>query len=197
MKILAFVDTHGNNAALDNIIIKSKEADILICAGDLTSWGSDIKKILEKLKTAGKPMLVIAGNHEIDEELKKVCESFGYIAYIDKGSYEFEDYIFLGYGGGGFSTRDQRFEQLAKQFAKHITKEKKVILITHAPPYGTKLDDMGSIGHRGCKSIMDFIEKHQPILSISGHLHETAGRKQMIGKTLAINPGPLGKLIKI
>lgn len=204
MKILAFTDAHGDMSAFDQIIIKAKDADLIVCAGDLTSWGSEINKILEKLKKAMKPMLVIAGNHETDEELKKACAAFDYVICIDnqnyKGeiiTYEFENYVFLGYGGGGFSTKDQKFEQLTNQFAKHIKKDKKLILVTHAPPYGTRLDDMAAIGHRGSQSIMGFIEKYQPILSISGHLHETAERKQMIGKTLAINPGAFGKIIKI
>ena len=75
-------------------------------------------------------------------------------------------------------------------------KGKKVILITHGPPHGTKLDFL-SMGHVGSKSYRNWIKKEQPILALSGHLHETFGKKDKIGKTLVINVGPEGMVFKV
>ena len=73
---------------------------------------------------------------------------------------------------------------------------KKVILVTHAPPYQTRLDKIGD-SFVGNRSIRNFIESNNPMLAISGHFHENSGKDDRIGKTVVINPGPFGKLIRI
>jgi Icc-related predicted phosphoesterase len=40
----------------------------------------------------------------------------------------------------------------------------------------------------GSTAVRRLIEKHQPLLAIHGHIHESGGER-MIGKTLCINPG--------
>jgi uncharacterized protein len=71
----------------------------------------------------------------------------------------------------------------------------------HAPPFGSNLDDapaldenlkpiMGGRALRpvGSRAVREAIGKHQPLLSLHGHIHEGKGT-QRLGKTLAINPG--------
>lgn len=196
MKILAFADQHGDKAAIKKVLERAKEADLLVCAGDISEWGQNEREILKELQKAGKPMLLIPGNHELEEELKEIAKEFDYVIYLHKGSYKFGEYVFFGYGGGGFAHENKEFERIAKQFQKTIPENAKVILITHGPPYGTELDYIHD-RHTGCKSITKFIETVKPILSISGHLHESFGIKQVVGKTLVINPGPQGKMLII
>jgi len=52
-------------------------------------------------------------------------------------------------------------------------------------------------GHVGCKSIREFIEENNILLSVCGHIHETFGGANHIGRTLVVNPGPLGRIIEI
>jgi Icc-related predicted phosphoesterase len=40
----------------------------------------------------------------------------------------------------------------------------------------------------GSRAVRKFLEEHQPILSLHGHIHESRGAVR-IGRTLAINPG--------
>ena len=40
----------------------------------------------------------------------------------------------------------------------------------------------------GSTAVRDAIVKHQPLLSVHGHIHESRGVKKM-NRTLAINPG--------
>jgi Icc-related predicted phosphoesterase len=40
----------------------------------------------------------------------------------------------------------------------------------------------------GSTAVRDSIMKHQPMLSVHGHIHESRGIKKM-GRTLALNPG--------
>ncbi len=197
MKILAFTDTHGTKRYFDILLKKSKEADLIVCAGDISDWGEGIDKELRLFEKLEKPLLIIPGNHEGDNALRRGCKKYGFCYYIHKASYEVEDYVFFGFGDGGFSLQDSEFEKIAEKFKKTLSKDKKVILVTHGPPYGTKLDLLPQMGHRGCKSFTKFIKEVKPLLHICGHLHENNGKRDIMAATAIINPGPKGQLLKI
>ncbi|MFH1641799.1 MAG: metallophosphoesterase [Nanoarchaeota archaeon] len=196
MKILAFVDMHESKKAFEKIKKLSKKADLIVCAGDLTIFENKYDILLDKLNKLKKPVLIIHGNHEDENDLEVLSSLFENITCIHEKSHAIEDYLFLGYGGGGFATIDTRFDKIAKKFEKSIKKYKKVILVTHAPPYKTKIDDIAG-EPCGNKNIKKFILKNKPDLVISGHLHENAGKEDRIGKTLIVNPGPYGKILEI
>jgi Icc-related predicted phosphoesterase len=40
----------------------------------------------------------------------------------------------------------------------------------------------------GCTAVREAIEKHQPMLGLHGHIHESRGTTRL-GRTLCINPG--------
>ncbi|MBR9691714.1 hypothetical protein GOV06_02915 [Candidatus Woesearchaeota archaeon] len=197
MKILAFVDLHGNKAALRKVIERAKKKDIelVVCAGDFTIFGEAQEFIMSKLNKIGKPVLFVHGNHEDDDELRKDCKKFENCKFIHKSAFRWENYLFIGWGGGGFSFRDRGFEKETKRFKNMIKKEDKVVLITHAPPYNTKIDKIYG-EHAGCKSIRKFIEKVKLVLAISGHLHPCVGEDKIKGIRI-INPGYKGKVLVI
>jgi Icc-related predicted phosphoesterase len=71
----------------------------------------------------------------------------------------------------------------------------------HAPPYGTGLDEAPALDENmrpmhggavmkpvGSTAVRDAILKHQPMLSVHGHIHESRAIKRL-GRTMAINPG--------
>ena len=68
-------------------------------------------------------------------------------------------------------------------------------MITHIPPFGTKLDNLGVF--TGSKGIRKVIEESQPDFCLCGHIHETAGLKDLIGKTKIINVGKEGTIINL
>ncbi|MBI2662967.1 metallophosphoesterase [Candidatus Woesearchaeota archaeon] len=194
MKILVFTDSHGNKSSIKRIIEKSKEVDIVVCAGDLSNFSIDLDVVLNQLKAIKKPLLIIHGNHEMGSELKKLCKKYGFI-YIHKGIYRVDNYSFIGFGGGGFSKIDLEFEN----WSKNIKKEKNeiIVLVTHAPVYNTKLDFLKGIGHAGNLSIRKFINRINPKLVICGHFHENFGVVDKINQTKIINPGNEGKVLFI
>jgi Icc-related predicted phosphoesterase len=198
MKILAFVDTHGSMAALKKIIstAKKEKIDYLVCAGDVTIFGEALQQILAKLDEIGLPVLIIHGNHEDERSLRKLCEKTRNIKFIHKTTVQTDGVAFMGYGGGGFSATDGDFETWSKAEMEKISEEKKVVLVTHAPPYGTKLDIILD-QPAGNKSIRQFIKLYQPKLVICGHLHENAGMKDRLDKTVMINPGPWGAILEV
>jgi putative phosphoesterase len=198
MKILAFVDMHGSLTAMKKIEKQAPKADLIVCAGDFTIFGQNIDYFLKKFNAFNKPFLVIPGNHEDEDELEKLCSKYKNVNHLHARGYKEGEYFFLGYGGGGFSMKDKAFEKLSKQFEKEIKEldNPKTILITHAPPYKTKIDKIMD-EPCGNKSIKNFMKKVQLHLVISGHLHENAGKEDKLGKTRIINPGPYGKLITL
>ena len=197
MKILTFVDLHGNKKALDKIISrgKKKDIDLLVCAGDFTIFEEAQDMIMTKLDKVGKPVLFVHGNHEDASEVRKSCKKTKNCKFIHKSAFRFENYLFLGWGGGGFSFRDRGFEKEVKRFRNMIKKDDMVVLVSHAPPFKTKIDDIFG-EHAGNKSLRKFIEKVKPVLAVSGHLHECVGEDK-IGKTKVINPGYKGKVVTL
>ena len=71
----------------------------------------------------------------------------------------------------------------------------------HPPPFGTSLDEAPALDenlkplhggralrHVGSTAVREAIDKHQPMLSLHGHIHEGPGITR-IRKTLASNQG--------
>ncbi len=198
MKLLAFTDTHISKPALNKIKDKAikYKPDLMICCGDLSFFSSGLNEVAKFLNNLNIKTLVIPGNHESPEEIKEICTKNKNLINLHKGLYDYNDYQFFGWGTGGFSFIEEEFDNLAKQFKKKYDKKKKLIFITHAPIYNTKLDEL-SFGHRGCKSTRKFIEEVQPVLTLCGHFHENFKKQDKIKKTLIINPGPDGTIIEL
>ncbi len=198
MRILAFGDLHGDRKSLKRLLAKvTDDVDIIICVGDIGDWGENEEKIIEKFEKFEKPFLIIPGNHEDTSGLSRIAEQFEFVAFIHKGCYQIDKYLFFGYGGGGFANENKDFEKVAKRFAKTIKKNEIVISFTHGPPANTKLDYIPGFGHVGCNSIRKFILEVKPLLHLCGHIHQTFREKEVLGKTLIINPGPEGMKLDI
>jgi uncharacterized protein len=100
--------------------------------------------------------------------------------------------------------REAPEDELARKIedvAQHVPDMGRAIFNFHAPPYGTGLDDAPALDKTlrpihggavmkavGSVAVRDSISKHQPLLSVHGHIHESRGIRKM-GRTLAINPG--------
>ena len=100
--------------------------------------------------------------------------------------------------------REESEEQLAKRIeamAAKVPDPARAIFNLHCPPYRSGLDEAPAIdadlkllhGGRalrpvGSTAVREAIERHQPLISLHGHIHESKGAVK-IGKTLSINPG--------
>ncbi len=84
---------------------------------------------------------------------------------------------------------------------EHASDPATTILNFHAPPYGSKLDNAPALnddltyksggqalGPVGSTSVLEAVQRFQPVLSLHGHIHESKGAAR-IGTTLALNPG--------
>ncbi|MBW3001645.1 metallophosphoesterase family protein [Candidatus Woesearchaeota archaeon] len=210
MKILAFADLHSKHGSPEYVdfytslkyikklkkLAKKEKPDVILFAGDASLFENHLEELMEKISKIGKNILVIQGNHETAAVMRKICAFHDNLKFIHKKTAKIGDYTFVGFSGEGFLRTDKEMEKFLKKIKPKI-KGKKVVLITHAPPYNTKLDKIGK-EHCGNNTITKFIKSNKNIiLGICGHIHETAGKKDKINNATIINPGPLGVIIEI
>jgi Icc-related predicted phosphoesterase len=193
MRLLCFSDIHGNIKALNSIVGYSKNADLILCAGDFTEFGRRMKWILKMLNASKARVLIIPGNHEEPKTLEIACKGFKNLTYFHKKYEIINNILFIGYGTGGFSIRDSEFAKFARELKSALEKHRKLfkVLMTHAPPYDSGIDFIDDAERipLGNKDIRSFLLRNKIDVCISGHFHETAGIIDYVGKTIVINPG--------
>jgi len=199
MKFLAFGDSHGDIDAHEILLAKAldEKLDVIVCIGDFTVFGMHMNSLLKRLNeitiAAGTKLLMIHGNHESEAALKKEVAKYPDIIWLHEKTYKLGAFEFVGFGGGGFHDHEPDFVTFTKTFQPHS----KQILLTHQPPINTTLDEVSTDWHVGNQDFREFIENHQPIIALSGHIHETFGFQDLIRDSLLLNPGPIGQIIEI
>lgn len=201
MKLVVFNDLHGSLISFRKVaaLVKKSKPDAILCLGDFTIFEQNIEGILSKINSLSAPVYLIHGNHEDERVVRRLCKNYPNITFIHKRIVKLGDVKLVGYGGGGFYghgklKRDKEFDSWISN--KHISKRS--ILLTHAPPAHTTLDLVDYFDeHVGCPSFTSFIKKHKPLYAFSGHIHESFGQTQKLGKTILYNVGPKGKLFTI
>ena len=191
MRVLIFSDIHNDLRRLEGLV--QTPADLYISAGDLVSWERGLPDCGRVLEPLGDRLWVMPGNHETASQIVSFCEQFGFRNFHGK-SFETSGHHFAGLGYSNptpFNTPGEYSEdELTAQLAK-FTSLKPLVLVCHAPPLDTPLDDGGG-GHFGSLAVRSFIEENAPEHFFCGHIHEAAGRETRIGKTLARNVGKQG-----
>jgi len=196
MKIVAIPDLHGSTSGLDKVGADLAEADIVILAGDLTNFGreSDARIIIDTVKNYNQNIYAVQGNCDYPE-VHAYLEREG--LSLHRRSFVINGVAFLGVGGslvcpGNTPTEfsEEEFERFLDEASSGLQDDIPKILISHQPPINTKVDQVQSGDHVGSSSVREFIEKLQPLVCISGHIHESVGIDE-IGATKLVNPGPL------
>jgi Icc-related predicted phosphoesterase len=160
-----------------------------------------------KLKGGNIPCILNGGNDdiwEIDDVIdQSPCVTFGEGKALDLGGFSL---ISMGWTNPTpwDTFREAPEDELAAKIeaiAAQVPDMERTIFNFHAPPYGTGLDEAPALDASlrpthggavmkpvGSTAVRDAIRKHQPLLSVHGHIHESRGIKRM-GRTMAINPG--------
>jgi len=194
VRILAFADIHRNAWALARIVKRKDEIDYFVCAGDLTHYNHGLDEMMRILRPLGEKLIIIPGNNEKPAEVEELAARYGF-SYIDGRKLELEGYTFVGLGGSPitpFNTPYEWREEFAEGVLAKFKKERNVVLVSHAPPASTKLDQTWDGRHVGSKAVRAFIEEGDVVLVICGHVHEAAGVEEVIGKARCLNPGREG-----
>jgi Icc-related predicted phosphoesterase len=142
---------------------------------------------------------VLPGNHESAEAIADFCAAYGFQTLhertIEVGSYHVAG---LGYSNPTpFNTPGEYSELELERRLQPFADLKPLVLICHAPPYGTALDQVWKGQHAGSTAVRDFIEKYQPEYFFCGHIHEAEGVASKLGKTRAVNAGKKGYLLEL
>lgn len=198
MKLLIISDGHGDLEKLKRIKPVADGVDAIIFGGDFAAF----KKIetgapfLNELLKIHKNIFAVLGNCDAPEFEKKLKDAGVSITGEVKN---FEGLIFAGSGGGSKFTGTTPYERTDEELVKdltdafekaNITEAGNLVLVCHNPPHGAKVDKVAPMVHVGSKGITAFIEKHKPLLVVSGHIHESFAVDK-IGETVLVNPGAL------
>lgn len=206
MRIVAFGDIHMAAPACRNIP-GAGDADLLIATGDLTNFGhvAQARTVVEELQRINPRLLGVIGN----------LDHFAINGYLDQLDINLhgqarlvgEEVYLLGVGGSNitpFATpteyseeeladilmrgHQQMLEMRARQDQQAFTPA--TILVSHAPPSNTGVDRLTNGRHVGSTAVRSYIERYQPALCLTGHIHEARGEDQL-GITRIVNPGML------
>ena len=197
MRLLIFSDIHNDWKTLEDLL--RVEADFYVAAGDQVTWARGIERCGEILRARGDKVYVLPGNHESAEQVAGMCARHGlhdfHGRHFQAGRWHVAG---LGYSNPTpFNTPGEYSEpQIADRLARFAELDP-LVLICHAPPYGTPLDLIRPGLHAGSRSIAEFIERRQPAWFICGHIHEAEGVSVEIGRTRARNVGKQGYLLEL
>ncbi len=196
MKILAFTDFHGNQEAYQAAkrLIANEEPDFVLVAGDIINYDANqARKFLAELASAGRAVYFVPGNMDS-------AELGGWPGTENvrgiHGRYEsLEGISLIGLGGsphGPFRTVFEYSEEEATRLLDTAAKDYqggRLILVSHCPAKDTRIDLVSSGDHVGSMSVRKFVEKTQPVLVVSGHVHEAQGIDNL-GLTTLVNTAP-------
>lgn len=197
MKILAAADFHGASNSEHNLSkFLERGYDCLVLIGDLTQFGPPevAQSLLERAKAAGVPTFAVPGNCD-PKQVLQVLDKYG--VNLHGKCEKLGDIAFSGLGGSNLTPFNTPFELTEVEIQEElaalpICEGKQWLLVTHAPPFETKLDCILAGIHVGSKSIRQYIEQKQPTVHLCAHVHEARGIDEL-GQTLMINPGPICK----
>ena len=197
LRILAVADFHGQPDASNKLLkLLERGYDCLLIIGDITNFGplSAAEDLLGRVKAVGIPTLAVPGNCD-PKQILEVLDKYG--VNLHGKSVELDDVLFVGFGGSNLTPFSTPFEFQETEIQEELNKltcvsGKRIVLVTHAPPFDTRGDLTASGLHVGSKSIRQFIAEKQPLVSVCGHVHE-ARSIDKIGDTLVVNPGQITK----
>jgi Icc-related predicted phosphoesterase len=161
----------------------------------------------DKLRGTGVRLFVCPGNDD-EMEVDDVIRRSDFVELGEGKMVEIDGWTMISTGWSNHTPwnthREETEERLGERIeamAKQVPDASRAIFNLHCPPYKSGLDEAPAIdadlkllhGGRalrpvGSTAVRSTIEKHQPLLSLHGHIHESKGAIK-IGKTLSINPG--------
>ncbi len=192
--------THGDPAAVERLF---REAMVT----SLESW---LELAGERLAGSGIRLFVMLGNDDLPELAEVIAASDAAVdpeeQVIDLG----EEITLASHGWANptpwASPRElpeAELEQRLEALIGRVPDPSRSVFNLHVPPAGTPIDQAplldenlkpvvrgGAVqmGPAGSTAVRHVIERHQPLVALHGHIHESRGIVK-IGRTVCINPG--------
>src|SRR5216684_4298657 len=200
-RVFFATDLHGSEMCWRKFLNAAKfyDADILICGGDMTG-----RAMIPIVEENGHYTVTIAAEMEVDD----VVRESDMVELGEGRMVEIDGFTMISTGWSNHTPwnthREEAEEKLGERIeamARNVGDFSHAIFNLHCPPFRSGLDEAPAIdadlkllhGGRalrpvGSTAVRQIIDKHQPLLSLHGHIHESKGAVKL-GKTLAINPG--------
>jgi Icc-related predicted phosphoesterase len=176
----------------------------------LSSVKSWMEVAAEKLKGTNVTCYMMPGNDD-PPQVAEILSAAEAVINVDERCVQLDEHhemISLGYSNHTpWNTERELDEDQLMSKMEAMTPSVKapnnLVVNFHAPPYASQLDSAPEVQadfqiHTqmgqpilvpvGSKAVRAYIEKHQPLLGLHGHVHESDGMAR-IGRTLCINPG--------
>ena len=189
---------------LDEDADKRKETFQQVMLDGVRRW---MNMASEKLRGSGVRIFVCPGNDD-EMEVDDVVRESDMVELGEGRIVDIDGFRMISTGWSNHTPwnthREETEDKLGERIeamAKQIDDPTRAIFNLHCPPYRSGLDEAPAIdadlklmhGGRalrpvGSTAVRQAIDKHQPMLSLHGHIHESKGAVKL-GKTLAINPG--------
>jgi Icc-related predicted phosphoesterase len=197
LKLLIFSDIHTDWKTLEHLL--SVEADFYIAAGDQVTWAKGLDRCGEILETRGDKVYVLPGNHETADQIAGMCARHGlhnlHERHFQAGKWHVAG---LGYSNPTpFNTPGEYSEPQIADRLQRFAELDPLVLVCHAPPYDTALDQIRPGLHAGSRAVREFVATYQPAYLFCGHIHEAEGAEIEIGRTRAKNVGKAGHLLQL
>lgn len=191
---IALGDIHDRIEAVGRIE-NLNQANAILLSGDLTNIGQrdEAIRVLDAFKGRTNKIFAQIGNMDTTA-VDRVLTERGYNIHgqvVDLGGG-------VGLAAVGYSTitpfgtpsevSEEQICQWTHAVLEAAGKFKHVILMIHNPPQGKIVDRLLSGAHVGSPGVRSLIERYQPDIVITGHIHEAVGQ-EYIGRSLVLNPG--------
>lgn len=163
----------------------------------------------ERLSGSGARCFVMPGNDDPPGVEEAIVAAEG-VESCDGELVEFNGYSMVSLGYSNPTPFDSPRELSEDEIYRRVSALagrapdlSRCIFNLHVPPHDSQLDTAPELDDNlevvmagsepkqipvGSTAVRELIEEHQPLLSLHGHVHESAGATR-IGRTLAINPG--------
>jgi Icc-related predicted phosphoesterase len=193
MRILAFSDLHRNTDAAREIVDASREADVVVGAGDFATQGAGLRDTMDLLRAVTVPMVLVAGNHDDLDELREACRISDAIHVLHGDVVTIGGISFFGLGfeipaGRRDEPWNRRLDE-AEAAKLLVACPQGAVLVTHSPPFGSADVQRNGV-HEGSRAIRDAVMLTKPRLHLCGHIHHAWGTSGIICECRVHNLGP-------
>jgi hypothetical protein len=180
----------GDRNVRMKVLCISDRVESMLYGPNLTSYAGGVEAViscgdlpfdyLEYIVTfLGVPVYYVLGNHDPGPDGP---EYPGGCTPLDGRAVETEGGVTLAglsgspsYSGGPNQYTERQMRRRARALSVRVRcrslagRPKPRIIVTHSPPFG--LGDRKDVAHVGFESFVDFIDRHQPLLWLHGHIH--------------------------
>lgn len=197
MKIIGLPDIHGDQQRLKKLASRLSEVDLVLLIGDITNFGQapEMQQAIEFVQKMNPNCITVPGNCDFPETEAVMTSTR---TNLNGGTRLIDNLLFVGLGASlatpsnatPYEVEESYFEEKLALVEADLGGDYPLVMVSHQPPHGCLADALGNGMHVGSSTVRRFIERHQPLVCFTGHIHEGKGI-DWIGQTRVINPGPV------